>query len=189
MALSLRSATPACAGASLNRAAQRARASGAFAGRSACVVPHSARALRRRAALPLLARASLEPVERNAPRAAKVRPACASEHRKARTPTLWLVAAHTFPRPPTAQSDAPPAADAAGPSGASPDALWSAPGALFLLAAAEAAAEGDDVGYSKSSYYATLFLFLISFPGLYSLVKRSAKSKARFTRTGAAPLC
>lgn len=55
--------------------------------------------------------------------------------------------------------------------------LWSSPaGALLLLAAADG---GEAGGYSQNSYYATLFLFLISFPGLYSLVKRSTKSKAR----------
>ena len=60
--------------------------------------------------------------------------------------------------------------------------LWSsAAGPLLLLAAeasAEAAASGD-TGYSQNSYNATLFLFVLCFPGLYSLVKRSAKSKVR----------
>lgn len=81
------------------------------------------------------------------------------------------------------QADAFERSTAAGPSTRAQQALWSSPGALFLLAAGEAAAEGDESGYSKSSYYATLFLFLISFPGLYSLVKRSAKSKVRAKAT------
>ena len=41
---------------------------------------------------------------------------------------------------------------------------------LFLLAEA-------DAGYSQYSYYTTLGLFLMSFPGLYSLVKRSPQAK------------
>ena len=45
--------------------------------------------------------------------------------------------------------------------------------------AAEEAASGSEPGYSKASYFTTLGLFVISFPGLYSLIKRSAKSKAR----------
>jgi hypothetical protein len=69
--------------------------------------------------------------------------------------------------------------DAGAGAGPSSSALWSsAAGPLFMLAAEEAAS-GDDVGYSKASYFTTLGLFVISFPGLYSLVKRSAKSKAR----------
>ncbi|GMH06892.1 hypothetical protein Nepgr_008732 [Nepenthes gracilis] len=41
---------------------------------------------------------------------------------------------------------------------------------LFLLAA-------DSVGYSLASYYTSLGLFVISVPGLWSLIKRSVKSK------------
>ncbi|KAK4757134.1 hypothetical protein SAY87_007261 [Trapa incisa] len=41
---------------------------------------------------------------------------------------------------------------------------------LFLLAA-------DTVGYSTASYYTSLGLFVISVPGLWSLIKRSVKSK------------
>lgn len=58
--------------------------------------------------------------------------------------------------------------------------------ALPLWELAEAVAESpvatDAGGYSNNSYYATLGLFLISFPGLYSLVTRSAKSKVRLLR-------
>jgi len=39
------------------------------------------------------------------------------------------------------------------------------------------AAPGVLDGQTSKSYYATLFLFVLSAPGLYSLVKRSAKSK------------
>lgn len=41
---------------------------------------------------------------------------------------------------------------------------------LFLLAA-------DAAGYSAASYYTSLGLFVISVPGLWSLIKRSVKSK------------
>ena len=47
------------------------------------------------------------------------------------------------------------------------------PAALWLLAA-----EGE-TGYSKSSYNVTLGLFLFALPGLWSLIKRSTKSKVR----------
>ncbi|KAL8459072.1 hypothetical protein ACS0TY_035675 [Phlomoides rotata] len=40
---------------------------------------------------------------------------------------------------------------------------------LFLLA--------DSAGYSQASYYTSLGLFIISVPGLWSLIKRSVKSK------------
>ncbi|XP_059669916.1 protein COFACTOR ASSEMBLY OF COMPLEX C SUBUNIT B CCB1, chloroplastic [Cornus florida] len=40
---------------------------------------------------------------------------------------------------------------------------------VFLLA--------DSVGYSSASYYTSLGLFVISVPGLWSLIKRSVKSK------------
>ena len=43
-------------------------------------------------------------------------------------------------------------------------------------------ADGRLAEGTANSYYATLFLFVLSAPGLYSLVKRSAKSKiARMT--------
>lgn len=49
----------------------------------------------------------------------------------------------------------------------------------FSLAFAEdaSAVTGIFEGQTSKSYYATLFLFVLSAPGLYSLVKRSAKSK------------
>ncbi|KAI3462587.1 hypothetical protein Pfo_019250 [Paulownia fortunei] len=43
------------------------------------------------------------------------------------------------------------------------------PQSLFLLA--------DSAGYSLASYYTSLGLFIISVPGLWSLIKRSIKSK------------
>uniref|UniRef100_A0A5B7CBN4 Protein COFACTOR ASSEMBLY OF COMPLEX C SUBUNIT B CCB1, chloroplastic n=1 Tax=Davidia involucrata TaxID=16924 RepID=A0A5B7CBN4_DAVIN len=43
------------------------------------------------------------------------------------------------------------------------------PSSLFLLA--------DSAGYSLASYYTSLGLFVISVPGLWSLIKRSVKSK------------
>lgn len=39
---------------------------------------------------------------------------------------------------------------------------------------------GDEeisVGYSKFSYYTTLGLYVLSFPGLWSVVKRATKTK------------
>ncbi|GAB4847372.1 Protein COFACTOR ASSEMBLY OF COMPLEX C SUBUNIT B ccb1, chloroplastic [Ancistrocladus abbreviatus] len=45
------------------------------------------------------------------------------------------------------------------------------PSSLFLLA------ETTSVGYSLASYYTSLGLFVISVPGLWSLIKRSVKSK------------
>lgn len=50
-------------------------------------------------------------------------------------------------------------------------ALLSSPMALYLLA--------EETGYSQASYYTTLGLFLMSFPGLYSLIMRSPKAKVR----------
>lgn len=44
------------------------------------------------------------------------------------------------------------------------------PYSLFSIAAA-------DAGYSLASYYTSLGLFVISVPGLWSLIKRSVKSK------------
>lgn len=35
----------------------------------------------------------------------------------------------------------------------------------------------DSAGYSLASYYTSLGLFVISVPGLWSLIKRSVKSK------------
>ncbi|CAO2149099.1 unnamed protein product [Urochloa humidicola] len=47
--------------------------------------------------------------------------------------------------------------------------------AAVLLDAAAAAAGGT--GYSQASYYTSLGLFVLSVPGLWSLIKRSVKSK------------
>lgn len=43
---------------------------------------------------------------------------------------------------------------------------------LYLLA--------ESAGYSKASYYTSLGLFVISVPGLWSLIKRSVKSKVLY---------
>lgn len=37
--------------------------------------------------------------------------------------------------------------------------------------------EEASVGYSKFSYYTTLGLYVLSFPGLWSVVKRATKTK------------
>jgi hypothetical protein len=47
----------------------------------------------------------------------------------------------------------------------------------LVLAPLPALAEGGGDGYSQVSYYTVLALFALSFPGIYSLVKRSVKSK------------
>lgn len=47
------------------------------------------------------------------------------------------------------------------------------PSSLFLMA------ETETVGYSVASYYTSLGLFVISVPGLWSLIKRSVKSKVK----------
>ena len=89
------------------------------------------------------------------------------------------MATRALSSPHPAQPESVARRDAGASLGPSSSALWSsAAGPLFLLAAEEAAS-GDEPGYSKASYFTTLGLFLISFPGLYSLIKRSAKSKAR----------
>jgi len=46
-----------------------------------------------------------------------------------------------------------------------------------LAAFAEDASALSESGYSQVSFYFTLVLYVLSFPGLYSLVKRSVKSK------------
>lgn len=46
------------------------------------------------------------------------------------------------------------------------------PDSIFLLA--------ESAGYSLASYYTSLGLFVISIPGLWSLIKRSVKSKVSF---------
>lgn len=53
-----------------------------------------------------------------------------------------------------------------------------APAATAAIAAlAPLPALADEGGYSAVSYYTTLALYVVSFPGLYSLVKRSVKAK------------
>ena len=48
--------------------------------------------------------------------------------------------------------------------------------AAVLLDAA-AAVETGTTGYSQASYYTSLGLFVLSVPGVWSLIKRSVKSK------------
>ena len=47
----------------------------------------------------------------------------------------------------------------------------------LLLASTPLPAIAEDSGFSQVSYYTTLALYVLSFPGIYSLVKRSVKSK------------
>ncbi|KAL1522704.1 hypothetical protein AB1Y20_017681 [Prymnesium parvum] len=49
--------------------------------------------------------------------------------------------------------------------------------APFLASLPLAAGADDGTGYSQVSFYFTLVLYILSFPGLYSLVTRSVKSK------------
>ncbi|CEM19626.1 unnamed protein product [Vitrella brassicaformis CCMP3155] len=70
----------------------------------------------------------------------------------------------------------PVAADPAGSIGSSvlsiAPLLWSS-----IAEAQTSALTQEGSGYSKASYFATLFLYVLSFPGLWSLIKRSTKSK------------
>lgn len=47
------------------------------------------------------------------------------------------------------------------------------------LSAADAVPNAGGVGYSKASYYTILGLFVMSFPGVYSQVKRSTAAKIK----------
>eukprot|EP00903_Cladosiphon_okamuranus_P006366 g6235.t1 len=47
----------------------------------------------------------------------------------------------------------------------------------FLLSDEAVAEAAGSVGYSKFSYYTTLGLYVLSFPGLWSVVKRATKTK------------
>jgi hypothetical protein len=53
------------------------------------------------------------------------------------------------------------------------------PAALWLLAAEEVAGGEAAKGYSQGSYNVTLGLFIFALPGLWSLIKRSTKSKVK----------
>jgi Cofactor assembly of complex C subunit B len=48
---------------------------------------------------------------------------------------------------------------------------------LGLLLSADAEGLSGPMGYSKASYYTSLGLYLLSFPGLWSVIKRAAKTK------------
>lgn len=56
---------------------------------------------------------------------------------------------------------------------------WSAMLALWALAPAASAAEALPGGPPASSYYVSLGLFVVTLPGLWSLIKRSPKAKIR----------
>ena len=58
------------------------------------------------------------------------------------------------------------------PSFGSPD-----PAAVQQAAESMSAMDGGGSGFSAASYYTTLGLYVVSFPGVYSLVKRSVKAK------------
>ena len=55
--------------------------------------------------------------------------------------------------------------------------MWTSPASAVSAMALWSLADGGLAEGTANSYYATLFLFVLSAPGLYSLVKRSAKSK------------
>lgn len=78
---------------------------------------------------------------------------CVGSPRSARRPRFLRVRSSLFPDPFLLEASTVAAAD---------------------LAVGEAAAS---VGYSPASYYTSLGLFVISVPGLWSLIKRSVKSK------------
>jgi Cofactor assembly of complex C subunit B len=48
---------------------------------------------------------------------------------------------------------------------------------LGLLLSADSEGLSGPMGYSKASYYTSLGLYLLSFPGLWSVIKRAAKTK------------
>lgn len=50
----------------------------------------------------------------------------------------------------------------------------------FPLSIIPAIADSSQGGYSQASYYTSLGLFVISVPGIWSLIKRSTKSKVLF---------
>lgn len=52
-----------------------------------------------------------------------------------------------------------------------------APSHLFSSAALVIPALAEGTGYSQASYYTSLGLFILSVPGVWSLIKRSTKSK------------
>ena len=62
-------------------------------------------------------------------------------------------------------------------SSAASTSLATTPAAAVSALALWSLADGGLAEGTANSYYATLFLFVLSAPGLYSLVKRSAKSK------------
>ena len=53
------------------------------------------------------------------------------------------------------------------------------PSHLFSSAALVIPALAEGTGYSQASYYTSLGLFILSVPGVWSLIKRSTKSKVR----------
>ena len=64
---------------------------------------------------------------------------------------------------------------ASAPAFATPSpAAWALP---LMLSQVPLPAMAADDGFSSASYYTTLALYVLAFPGIYSLVKRSTKSK------------
>lgn len=62
---------------------------------------------------------------------------------------------------------------------AAPDSVDAVVGSLSTLLsdAAVLPPEAGEISYSKYSYYTVLGLYLLSFPGLWSTIKRSTKAK------------
>ncbi|CAM9892500.1 unnamed protein product [Discosporangium mesarthrocarpum] len=57
----------------------------------------------------------------------------------------------------------------------SPESIWAAAGAMPSLLLGDES--GGGATYSKYSYYTTLGLYALSFPGLWSVIKRATKTK------------
>mmetsp|Transcript_5767 Transcript_5767/g.10423 ORF Transcript_5767/g.10423 Transcript_5767/m.10423 type:complete len:295 (+) Transcript_5767:36-920(+) len=64
-------------------------------------------------------------------------------------------------------------------SSVDPDTAASTSAAVVEEVAAPAAASSFDPSYSKASYYTTLALYVATFPGLWSQIKRSTKAKVK----------
>ncbi|EMS45507.1 hypothetical protein TRIUR3_02659 [Triticum urartu] len=70
---------------------------------------------------------------------------------------------------------------------ASPDSVHSAIHRGFLALALHACIVKQSEGSESASYYTSLGLFVLSVPGLWSLIKRSVKSKKTFVREEGQP--
>lgn len=58
-----------------------------------------------------------------------------------------------------------------------PSHLWES--ASLLISGEDAVPAPGEVSYSKASYYTVLALYLMSFPGLWSQIKRSTTAKVK----------